>query len=130
MVRMPSSASRACIALPTPQIRPTGLSARKAMASAPPITEKPRGLSRSEATLARNLLIGEADRDGDADLRLDPLRKAGQRQRRRGAVQPLGAGEVQEGLVDRQRLDQRRQLLHQRADLAPDRDVFLHVRAG
>ncbi len=41
---------------PTPGRMPTGLGARKACASAPPITEKPRGLSRSEAILARNLL--------------------------------------------------------------------------
>ena len=34
----------------------TGLRPRNAAASAAPITEKPRGLSRSEAILARNLL--------------------------------------------------------------------------
>ena len=53
---MPSAASRACVVLPTPQIRPTGFEARKVVASASPITEKPRGFSRSEAILARNLL--------------------------------------------------------------------------
>ena len=39
---------------PTPGRIPTGFGARKACAS-DPITENPRGLSRSEATLARNL---------------------------------------------------------------------------
>jgi hypothetical protein len=35
---------------------PTGRSARNAAASARPMMEKPRGLSRSEAIFARNLL--------------------------------------------------------------------------
>ncbi len=41
---------------PTPGRIDTGFVARKALASAAPITEKPRGLSRSDAILARNLL--------------------------------------------------------------------------
>ncbi len=41
---------------PTPHNRRTGLSLRKPRASARPMTAKPRGLSRSEAILARNLL--------------------------------------------------------------------------
>ena len=49
-------ARRACIALPTPQIRVTGFSRRKPSASVLPITEKPRGFIKSEATFARNLL--------------------------------------------------------------------------
>ena len=47
---------RAAIALPTPQMMRTGCAARNGTASASPITAKPRGLSRSEAILARNLL--------------------------------------------------------------------------
>ena len=42
--------------VPPPQIILTGLSRRKSSVSALPITENPRGLLRSEATLARNLL--------------------------------------------------------------------------
>src|SRR5260370_41244517 len=42
--------------LPDPEDHVTGLGARKAAASVPPSTAKPRGLSRSEAILARNLL--------------------------------------------------------------------------
>jgi hypothetical protein len=52
---MPSRASVAANALPTPQISVTGWAARKLRASAWPMTEKPRGLLRSEAILARNL---------------------------------------------------------------------------
>ena len=49
-------------------------------------------------------------------------------QRRRLPVQPLGAGEVEECLVDRKRLDQRRQRLHHGPHLAADAHIFLHVR--
>ena len=53
---MPARSSESCAAGPMPQISRTGLSCRKAAVPAREITEKPRGLSRSEATLARNLL--------------------------------------------------------------------------
>ena len=56
-----------------------------------------------------------------------PRLEAGERHRRRRAVQALGAGEVEKGLVDRQRLDRRRQRQHQLADLAPDACVFRHI---
>jgi len=42
-------------------------------------------------------------------------------------VDALGAGKVEKCLVDRQRLDQRRQRLHGVAHLAADPDVFCHV---
>ena len=54
--------------------------------------------------------------------------KARQRLGRAHAVQPLGAGKIEKGLVDRQWLDQRRQLEHALAHLAADGDVFRHVR--
>ena len=44
------------VAGPTPQISAIGFGPRKSRVSARPITAKPRGLSRSEAILARNLL--------------------------------------------------------------------------
>ena len=43
-------------------------------------------------------------------------------------MQPLRAGKIEERLVDRDRLDQRRQRLHHGADLAADANIFLHVR--
>ena len=52
----PSPAWRFRMASPTPHRRPTGLSAGNVRASARPITAKLRGLLRSEAILARNLL--------------------------------------------------------------------------
>jgi hypothetical protein len=42
-------------------------------------------------------------------------------------VHTLGAGEVEERLVDRERFDQRRQRLHGVTHLAADPDIFRHV---
>ena len=56
MLRNPSLARRACATLPTPKISDTDLGARNAAASLAPRIVKPRGLSRSDAILARNLL--------------------------------------------------------------------------
>ena len=94
---------------------------RNAAASAWPSTAKPRGLSRSEAILARNLLADKPDRDRDADARSRRARQSA-RATLAGAhaVQPLGAGQVHERLVDRERLDLRGQVEHQRAHLAAD----------
>ena len=51
-----ASASRSAMAGPTPQMARTDRRARNAAASSRPITEKPSGLSSSDAILARNLL--------------------------------------------------------------------------
>ena len=51
----PALARRAWAAAPIPGMIETGRSARKAAASSRPMIEKPRGFSRSEAILARNL---------------------------------------------------------------------------
>ena len=56
MVRKPRCSSRSWVAGPTPKMNPTGLSASIARASSWSSAAKPRGLSRSEAILARNLL--------------------------------------------------------------------------
>ena len=52
---IPASARRRLSAGPTPQIFLTGMGAKNTRASAAPMTEKPLGLSKSEANLARNL---------------------------------------------------------------------------
>ena len=107
----------------------TGFGARKAAPRRAPSTAKPRGLSRSEAILARNLLDGQPDRDGDADLALDLARQS---------APAICAGampcsrsvpdEIEEGLVDRHRLDQRRELEHQaRAPRGRRAAYFVHV---
>ena len=47
---------RRAVTAPTPWILRTDSGARKLLASAAPMTEKPRGLCNSDASLARNLL--------------------------------------------------------------------------
>ncbi len=128
MVRIPSASSVAANALPTPQMVVTGRGARKRDGFSRPMTEKPRGFCRSEATFAR-ICNRRARRrrlcrsPSRCAARISPAfapadRDAAARCRR-----------VPERLVDRKRLNERRQFLHRRADLAPDLDVFLHVGA-
>jgi hypothetical protein len=77
--------------------------------------------------LGQELVAGQPDRHRDADVALDLAGKARQYFCGDHAVNPLGAGEIQKRLVDRQRLDQRRQRLHGMAHLAADPDIFRHV---
>jgi hypothetical protein len=73
--------------------------------------------------LGEKLVGRKPDRHRDADVastRSRSARASGQGH----AVQALGAGQVHERLVDRERLDLRGQLEHQLAHLAPDADVF------
>ena len=131
MVRMPSRSSAAAAACADAPDHARPACGRGRPRSRPrPITRKPRGLSRSEAILARNLLWRQADRDGEPELGLDPRLQPGQQDGGRGAVQALGAGEVEEGLVERQRFDQRGQLQHHRADRAADLDVARPCAGG
>ena len=126
MLRMPSDCSAARAAWPTPQISETGWRARKSRVSARPMMAKPRGLSRSEAILARNLLC---ERPTETVMPSSASMRDCRRARRTAGgrvVQALGAGEVEEGLVERERLDQRGQLEHHGADGAGDLEVALH----
>ena len=107
MVRMPSRSSAASVARPTPQMIETGWRARKASVSARPITLEAARLVEVGGDLGQELVVGEADRGGDAELALDARLQAGEEDGGRRVVQPLGAGEVEEGLVERERLDRR-----------------------
>ena len=69
----------------------------------------------------------QADRDGDADVALDVLGKPRQHLGGAHAMQAFGAGQIEEGFVDRQRLDQRREVEHRLAHGAAGRDIFLHI---
>jgi len=77
--------------------------------------------------LGEELVVAEADRDRDAELLLDAASQPAQRDGGAGVVRALGPGQVEKGLVDRDRLDQRRRLAHQLADLPADRAVLGHV---
>src|ERR1043166_1245094 len=68
--------------------------------------------------LRQEFVDREPDRHGDRERLLDPRREAGERFRRGHAVQALGAGEIHERLVDRERLDPRGEL-KQTADTRP-----------
>ncbi len=60
-------------------------------------------------------------------LALDGGGEARQRDCRNGAVDGLGAGEIEERLVDRDRLHERRQIEHHRPHGAADGGIFAHV---
>ena len=78
--------------------------------------------------LGQELVVRQADGGGDAVLLLDALDQQGERARRRSAVELLGAAQVQEGLVDGDRFDQRRDRQHQLPDGAAHGLVLGHVR--
>ena len=116
------------VALPTPQMNVTGCGARKARASARPSTAKPRGLSRSEAILARNLLeespidtvmpISVFDAAGKSRQRILPAscacrRSVPDRSRNASSIDSGSTSGVSASIM--------------RAHLAADRDIFLHV---
>ena len=85
---------------------------------------KAAGLVEFAGGLGEELVGRQADRDRHAHLFFHLQRQARQARRRRQAVQTLGAGQVQIGLVDRHRLHQRRQRVHPRTD-GPARLVIL-----
>ena len=77
--------------------------------------------------LGEEFVAGEPDRHRDAQRLLDLGGKPRQRLGRPHAVQPFGAGEIEERFVDRQRLDQRRQRQHHRPHFAAGLGIFLHI---
>ena len=81
----------------------------------------------SRGQLGQRFVIGEPDRDGDADLALDRPRQPRQQQRRRPVVKSVFRREIEIGLVQRHRLHERRRLQEQRANGAARRLVFRHV---
>ena len=93
-----------------------------------PSTAKPRGLSRSEAILARNLLQESPIDTVMPSASLDLDCKARKRLRRRSSHASAPLQKIHKCLVDRYRLDQRRKLEHEGADLASDAGIFFHVR--
>ena len=78
--------------------------------------------------LGEELVAGEADGNRDADLVFDPLRQRGHCLRRATAMQLFGARKIEIGLVERQWLDQRRQVAHHRSDALALGDIFRHLR--
>ena len=85
---------------------------------------EPARLVEIGGDLGEELVVREADRGGHPDLGLD---LPGEPRHQNGGwcvVQPLGAAEIEERLVERERLDQRGQRIHQRPDLCRDLGVI------
>lgn len=77
--------------------------------------------------LGEELVVREPDGDGEVELALDAPLEPGEQDRGRGPVQAFGAGEIEEGFIERERFDEGGKLGHHRADLARDLDVMGHA---
>ena len=114
-VSMPMFFSAASVTLPIPGILRTASGARKA-ASLPAGTQtRPRGLACSLATFATSRVAPSPPEHGKSRRRGDFAQQF-MRGRERRAVQPLGAGEIEIGLVDRCHLHDRRIFREDRGD--------------
>ena len=104
--------SRSCSrrAGPTPGSRSTGRGARNSASLPGGTTVKPPGLSIVGGHLGHQLVGGQPDGDAQLELVGHPLLDEPGRLHRR-AEQPLGAGEVDVGLVEAHLLHQRRVLV-------------------
>ena len=132
MMMMPLRAKQACRASDA-RVKVTGLGARKRCASWLPATANPRGLSTSDAILERYLLV-----DNPIDTVMLPMavstRMANQANDRVGkrlwAVETRGVPKIHKGCIDRERLDEWRQPLHQATQPAPNPHVFVPIRGN
>ncbi len=125
---IPCAASRRARAGPTPGSSRTGSVASSVAASAAPITAKPRGLSRPAAIFAISRLA--ASPMDTVTPTVASTSRANRASTTAGGApcSACGAGQIKHRLVDRQRLQQRRQRRHHGADLPSDCDVFGEVR--
>ena len=115
------------VAGPTPHSRDTGSGARNACSVPGTTASTPSGLARSLASLARNFVEATPTDQAQAGLGEHPAPD-----RRRDllglAEQPPCAGDVEERLVDRELLDERRDRREDRHDLAALLGVARHAR--
>ena len=102
-MRMPSRRSGSAVRAPTPHSAVTGSGCRKSSTSAAGTTSMPSGLHRAEATLATNFVGATPTEQVSASSRRPAARMrcaitAGP------ALGAHGAGDVEERLVERERL--------------------------
>ena len=98
------------VTAPTPQSRSTGSGCRNASSPSGGTTSRPSGLATPLATLARNFVRAIAD----GDRQTDPLAHVAPQPRRDldgRARDPLHPANVEERLVDREPLDERRRVV-------------------
>ena len=127
MVRMPNRWKTLLLCLPTPHSRSTGSGSRNSCTLSGSTTTRASGFFRSLAILARNLLgatpTETTSRSSLADRLLDlPPDLHGR------AEEMLAAGHVQECLVQREGLHQRREPLEDFPDLVGDLGVVVDPR--
>ena len=113
----PYSRSASAVFSPTPHSREIGSGARNVASWPGGTTTRPSGLRRSDAILATSFVVATptdaVSSTSARDRRLDRGRD-----RRPVTEQRPRSGHVEEGLVDRDRLDQRREPAEDRHDLA------------
>ena len=128
IVSMPAARRRASATGPTPQSRPTGSGSRKARTSSGDTSQSPSGLASSLAIFA-TILVGAMPTETASSSSSRTARRSASPATRGGAEQALGAGEIEERLVERDRLHQRREAREDREHLARHRRVLAHVAA-
>jgi hypothetical protein len=95
---------------------PDGAAGKEVTRLGAPDDGEAAGLVEVGGDLGEELVVRQAYGAGEAQLFLHPLGEEGEHDGGWRPVQPFGAGKVKEGLVEAQRLDAVRQLLHQGAD--------------
>ena len=124
---MPSAASFAAVFGPMPWNRPTGSVSTNAGPMRGVMTNSPSGLRWSDASLASNLLY-DTPAEAVSPVSRGDARADLPRDRGGGAEVAQRLRHVQIGLVERQRLDQRRVVGEDRVDLPRHRLVHVEAR--
>ena len=89
---------------------------------------EPMRLVEVRGDLGQKLVVAQPDGAGQPQFGFHPPHQPRQHHRRGLAVQPRGAGHVEKGFVQRQRLDGRGHLFHHGADRTGGFDIDLHPR--
>ena len=125
---MPSRCSFSAVTAPTPQSRSTGSGSRNASSRSGSTTSSPSGLLTALATLARNFVRATPTEIARPDLRTDALTQSHRDLLRRAGDAPE-ATDLEERLVDREALHERRRIAEDREDVLAGRRVRLHPRS-
>ena len=115
-VVMPRSCSLAAVTRPTPQSRSTGSGCRNSSSPSGGTTSRPSGLATPLATLARNLVRATPTVIGSPTSLAHAARAAARRSRAGVPEIRSQPADVEERLVDRQPLDQRRRVVEDLED--------------
>src|SRR5690606_26221544 len=80
---------------------------KKHLCFLPPDYREPTRLVQIGRYFREELAVGEANRNGDAHFLFDLARKSGQHDGWCRTVEPVGTGEIEEGFIDGDRLNER-----------------------